>query len=1156
MKIIFVLCLVISCNSKHGGQGPNKIRDDTCNDLLPDDLFNVEIPSYELTNILSILPSKSLPIPDIMTYIESDTSIRTLRLQESSSLDITLISSNGNGINTFGYLVLDDQNDIISNEVIFSNTAFSKKGCMQSGDTLTIGPFNSDTNLGFYVDIGQDASERITTQSSVLQLDTTQHFAVYHEIESNKFIFGINAKLSDTRRNFADIIISVSTENIANVVNTTDMLQLIGTTIADTFSECNSNSDDQITNIFKFDGFEYALLDNSDPLDSLIGCQTSLIKVPSGWRIAENVPSTRSIVSINPWSTKCIGLQDGTFLSTDELITCDIEIVQVDNCVRVSKCPARILIVKDGIDPENIMKNRAMSEELNNELETGLWEEWDEYPSLTNSWSFTQEGLPSPGELDPEPSVSVEGAIRTNNPSEGRMSIVMLRINATEIETIDGFQISVWSKIVRITDPHAVVYPSDYSLYVDIEYNDDGESIFEYGIYVPFQADADKDVWFRRLMSIYPRRDIELVEIKVYFVFRSYEGVVLFTAPDIGPITDANLIQNPYFDLDTSNNNARALNWNSFRGSYSVESGQAIIDVSSATDSFTGIEQIITIPNVEDVNTAYSHRIWDNIQCIYVGATAKYIPEDDPTSDAQTPVGFLHLDAYYSRNKHTYGLALNVGNPPPLESTYFDTIFELQVKGNRVLTSLNVVPLAVLPNFNQAIKRPNNQDTIDAVYEGDIAFEQVITRPIPCPANVQTPGTSYGDPHIEMLPDPNDYYSSTKYDFQSVGEFVLASDNIFDVHIRTKQVSSASIVIGVGIQLNGTGAVFIGTKYNYDLPLLVINGAMIEYSSNDTIIVNGISYEDDIIQGSVQITGDLSDYSNGLHFTIRYGNTEYLTNINVYTVIPDIESDEYQQFINVHVGFPESSSGSIVGLLGPMSSNVPDLRDLDGESIYPNYIENVTYSNLYSDLYELFGTATKVPVDLINALPIDSALYYALGENSSTYSTPEFPTCQEDLMIETYYNDEEIQEATEVCETAIGNIDDDVLMDACITDVLCMNSESIGFGMYRNIALSSSTAMFISPVMTERRLTVIGILIIVGLFACLMIAFGCLLYKTGRLGPKLGARIRRTKATSVAISFNQPPFNEIIPQSQTGLVTIVDKLPTPDDQQELQQIAK
>ena len=245
-------------------------------------------------------------------------------------------------------------------------------------------------------------------------------------------------------------------------------------------------------------------------------------------------------------------------------------------------------------------------------------------------------------------------------------------------------------------------------------------------------------------------------------------------------------------------------------------------------------------------------------------------------------------------------------------------------------------------------------------------------------------GRTWGDPHLTT-------FDGVKYDFQAVGEFTFVKSVNNDLEIQVRQQpwgNSNRVSVNTAVATNIDGQ-RIGLYAGSDQALL-INGNPIQLDSGKSLKV-----------------GDGYVYRKGTTYTILSGKGER------------IEVTLFKNHLDLEVSLSSSRDGKVVGLLGNNNDNRNDDFALrDGTLLN----QPVAFQQLYSNYANSWRITQQT-----------SLFDYKLGENTTTFTNPNYPTnpfTAKDLTPEQRTNAEQIAKNAGITDK---NLLEDAILDIALS---------------------------------------------------------------------------------------------------------------------------
>jgi hypothetical protein len=669
-------------------------------------------------------------------------------------------------------------------------------------------------------------------------------------------------------------------------------------------------------------GRTYALLDNWNPADEVVGCQAGSLRVPTGWRLADDTPVNRAALACYPWGASCIVMSNGrsytptlTACGQDELVsqTASSGTYKGQQCHSVSTCSRRVLIVKD---PTAVIVNPTSAA-----FRTGhSWMRLGDYTTgYPNPTPFTLEfpnaaGAPDTLTLPPTAAkrdltagtIRLGGSTGVTN-SDGGV-IYPARFSTDPLSPVamrESFRISVWSRAVNAD---VGLVPSDYSLYVDVVLTD-GSSVrgsliapFREGTHDWEQVFLDVDV-----AAIIAKRTGKpaVNTVEIYLLFRNARGTAWFSDLVIEPISGLqdNLLRQATMDaadmsewlsLGEGYTWDRTLTGNQVSGPGTWDAtGSIKLSRASATSGTSGAYQGVDLVANPSPNPA-------TMTALYIGGWSKVSGNFNQSFAPLSSYYSLYWDAKFTDDTFEYG------NFEPFPGSGAWEVADRVWKPASSTKALKSVTL------NTIIR--NQAGT--ANFDGLVMLWTCPRGARSTPAN----GFSHGDPHVVSM-------DGARYDVHRIGEFLLVGDALAQVQVRHSIAGKASVNSAFAISLvtenEGLKTVQVdrAAVAGQD-PVLRVNGLPVSYSSPSSIRISD--------SASVAIAGTIATSTLTFRVTFSTRTTGYskleddVKNLMYSFTITAHATDLGTQFLQVFTSFPEEARGAIVGLMGNWNDDKTD----------------------------------------------------------------------------------------------------------------------------------------------------------------------------------------------------------------------------------------
>jgi hypothetical protein len=259
----------------------------------------------------------------------------------------------------------------------------------------------------------------------------------------------------------------------------------------------------------------FALLDNTPPISApgQVGCQPpGVIEIPTGYRIAPDIPIVKAALAHYRWGTDCIAL------ATNRSYTCNLKLCSTgamfknlpctdNDCFGVLQCNSRILLVsaENITDTFNLVSNGGFFS--SNSKDITDWLPYAagplEYSDCSRIYDF-----------------SGSGCITLNDNTSDFGSFNLHTWTDAEAAAVAGIYFSGWSRSSSLASGNSSFR---YSLYLDIKFTD---GTFLYGTFVPFTM-GSHDWEFVDTIAFIPQGKI-IAETRLYARFGGATGRVCF----------------------------------------------------------------------------------------------------------------------------------------------------------------------------------------------------------------------------------------------------------------------------------------------------------------------------------------------------------------------------------------------------------------------------------------------------------------------------------------------------------------------------------------------------------------------------------------------------------------------------------------------------
>lgn len=265
--------------------------------------------------------------------------------------------------------------------------------------------------------------------------------------------------------------------------------------------------------------------------------------------------------------------------------------------------------------------------------------------------------------------------------------------------------------------------------------------------------------------------------------------------------------------------------------------------------------------------------------------------------------------------------------------------------------------------------------------------------------------TMAGDPHMKA-------WDRTVFDFQGVGEYVLAESEALTVQVRLERYSRrASFIAAVGIRM-GKDTVSL---YASAAPTVRIGGQLVSLECNQTRLQSlSIAPESANCATSVALS-ESRLVRSGDDYRLSSASGQLAVELRAYHGTLDVTVEQL---------CAAGETAPLIGLAGTSDGTLTDgLRLRDGSLL--------SYPPSFQDMYQRFGESWRISNE-------ESLFDYADGESTDTFTNrafPEAPLSIDDLPAKTR------ESAAAVCRS--HGVVDPVWLDACTLDVGLSGDEEL-----------------------------------------------------------------------------------------------------------------
>jgi Domain of unknown function (DUF4114) len=287
----------------------------------------------------------------------ADTINPSFEFLQTGYINITFFHEGAGYRNQVGLYNFNTQTETM----IFPDLSFYAPGCMESGDTVTAGPFTAGTKVGLFLRAnGYNGGSNTYFTDKSRNPDGWQHHVTIYDPELKNFLIGIEDLYNLCDRDFNDAlliatILSAPTDGEQAdppIVNTTGMI---------TAPACKSKTDAELAALSSVTetGTEFAILDGTALGQTQIGGQVSEWMVPAtgNWAVAKDTRDVRAEIPCHAWGTSCMAFENDIAVGRD-LLSCEAPGLTVPHgpgdCTDVSTESTRVIVSRPKVTPTTL----------------------------------------------------------------------------------------------------------------------------------------------------------------------------------------------------------------------------------------------------------------------------------------------------------------------------------------------------------------------------------------------------------------------------------------------------------------------------------------------------------------------------------------------------------------------------------------------------------------------------------------------------------------------------------------------------------------------------------------------------------------------------------------------------------------------------------
>ena len=179
--------------------------------------FHVPISDEYMNFVSSMFPERRVN----SDFIDADQD-PLLFFTGQTNLDITFLSEGAGYRNSFGYYLLDENDQFISQRQIFNNaSAVGSGGNLGTGDSVMIQSTPEASYVGFYIKANgfRNRYGNVFYTEESRNGDGLDHVATYYDVEDRSLVMGFEDLWRGGDRDYNDLLIKVSASNIQALEN-------------------------------------------------------------------------------------------------------------------------------------------------------------------------------------------------------------------------------------------------------------------------------------------------------------------------------------------------------------------------------------------------------------------------------------------------------------------------------------------------------------------------------------------------------------------------------------------------------------------------------------------------------------------------------------------------------------------------------------------------------------------------------------------------------------------------------------------------------------------------------------------------------------------------------------------------------------------------
>ncbi len=177
-------------------------------------VFHQNIPASELASISAAFPEGGGLDPAYVAAANDP----NLHLYAQAEVTFTFIGEGAGYLNSVGYFLYDNNNNILEMNTIFSNASgwggglTGTGGSLLSGDSVVLGMFDEGTNIGFWLRANgyTDPNGLVYYSLEDLNPDQERHFALWTDNSNERKVYGVEDMINLGDGDYNDMLFTVT----------------------------------------------------------------------------------------------------------------------------------------------------------------------------------------------------------------------------------------------------------------------------------------------------------------------------------------------------------------------------------------------------------------------------------------------------------------------------------------------------------------------------------------------------------------------------------------------------------------------------------------------------------------------------------------------------------------------------------------------------------------------------------------------------------------------------------------------------------------------------------------------------------------------------------------------------------------------------------